>query len=288
MNTAIPFAPGYVLPGNSLSELKRNNPTLFESFLQYVPDSAIERAEQSTNPWLSLLSVPKLSEHLRSFFKAGASQASAVDRLIQIEGGVATINHSSWDEMAKTGASDKPASKEKVQGRVIMQLLLHGSLTGKAKPRYKNEEQRVKFKLVYDKAQGALRKRYGKNWQKDKNAEPPYRQHKEALFLVFHWLDFFGEAGLCFYSDEAIAKLVVKTLHGGYHVTQMDSVTKLRKKLSLEKLNNRMPTIRAAKRSYGPRVWFEQRTKEGCWKKYQPSDAALDNVRRSVEELFPK
>lgn len=280
------FIPGYHLEGNSPIELKVD-PFLHRLFFQYVDDWILREAERWDDPWQFLLSVPGLPLGCYDFFTAGVSFLKALNRLVHIEYGGATIHRCLWDKNVEARAKGKPAVEKEVH-TIIKGLLKHGSLVGDSMPtEFKSEAERKEVMQAIEIAEGVLRKKYGKDWRAKLQLKPiePDRQDKEAVFMVHAWLSCGGKLGLCFYSDDAIADLMTLVFHRGkakdnYGLGQRNfCYSKMRKRLGLEQLNYRTPTVRNARPGHGANIEIEHRTKKG-WRKIQLDERIFLEAKR--------
>ena len=269
----MPLVPGYHLPGTSPSELKRD-PFLFRSFLQYVPDCVIEKAEQSKDAWMFLLRGRNLSTACSNFFKAAVSHSKATGKLIDIEAGLASVSRplSVWEEALKAGR-DGDMHKARIKGhKVVRGLLKNGCLVGDSMPPFKNEEQRMEITQVIGKEEETPRKKCGKDWRgnlrlEKTNADP------EAAVMVHIWLSFDGKHGLCFYADEALADMMTLLCKNvpaednygiGYYI---ECYQKKRQRMRLKQFDCHKPTVKKVRPVPGTRfIEIEYRSNDGLRK----------------------
>ncbi len=268
----IPIIPGYELPENRPSELKRD-PWLSRFFLQDVDDWILKEAERREDTWEFLVRVPCVTGNTRDFIKAGVGYSNAIRKLIEIDLGWTTLHRpkSVWDEAREADVKgDGFKAREKAR-KLIRGLLKNNCVVACIPPgdneSEKNKAWRLESNRVIEKEISTFRKKHGHEWREEQCFKPEDidRQWNETQFMVHSWLRGSpGSIGLCFFTDEAIADLMTLLFCNENEGDRSDYYRKMRRSLGLKQIGCRKPTIKMYRRVPGTRfIEIEYRTKEG-------------------------
>ncbi len=132
--------------------------------------------------------------------------------------GGAVLNRSLLDEALKARNENDTSTEHKVSAKLIRVLFTHG-LWKRSPTTFKDAEEQSRFNRMIEKEEQTIRKRSGRKWQPTPlPTESGFEQdHQEELIMAHSWLRWggypgLGEPGLCFYSDEALADMLVLLL----------------------------------------------------------------------------
>jgi hypothetical protein len=245
------------LPGNSPTELKRD-PRLSRLFLKEVDDWILREAERRDDCWKFLRGVRGLSPECRDFLRVADSVSQSAQKLGHIQYGGATLHRSLIAEIQKLKATGDEQGAERVARKLFRAQYRSGAMWQDLSKHCKDPEELLLVKRVIKEEDEKLVKRHGHSWQN----EYPYPTQEESErtstteFLMVHaWLRWgVDEPGLCFYSDEALAELIVILVQDEARYgpkTRTVFYRKLRQRLGLDYLNYRKPTVTEARRVPG-------------------------------------
>lgn len=243
----------FIFPGQNPTQLK-SDPFLGAKIMQHVEDWILREAERWDHAWRFLLNCRNLPLAAYDLFKAAESVSVAMNRMQNMLAGFATMQRDLVMEMVKRNQNGDKSGATRLGKKIVRELLKRDLWGNEADwPAMPDETRRV-IELWKSEGKRQLLKRHGR-----KGLEPqPFlgaAQHDpEAYLMASNWLRWgdAGEPGLCYYSDEALADLMVllsgqEKRHG--LGTRLEYYRKFRQRLGLKQAYYRKPLVTKARRA---------------------------------------
>jgi len=239
----------FIPPGHSPTELK-SDPFLRTKILQHVDDWIFREAERWPHPWRFLLGVRRLPPAAYDLFKAAESVSHAMNRLLKTLYGGATLQRDLIEEMQRHAERGDEAGAERLAMKELRQLLKYGLW----KPILNSSKMPDEARREIESWETAAKRTLARHGQLNPLPLPHAKGlNPTACLLISFWLRWGenGEPGLCYYSDEALADLIVLLLGREGQVglgTQTVYYRKIRQRLKLEQAYYREPLVTKVRR----------------------------------------
>jgi hypothetical protein len=228
--------PETILPGQKPSNLKDD--PLIGTFLGRFQDEVIKKHEDFGSPWMSLSCLPNVTDEEKRFLEAGQSVSVAAKRLLNASIGAAKLKSSDPEELH---SEEKVFGAQYKHGFYSLDHLTPNDICGECQLTL-NE-----FRAGED---AKISKRDGSGWmpQPLPTAGDLAERYPVELFMIWHWLRWgYGEFGLCFYTDEALAKLMTILFEGGLHHDRLRRYRDIRDDWGLKHWNTSKPFVTDAR-----------------------------------------
>ncbi len=249
-------------PGQSPTELKAD-PFLGRFILPRVQDWIIREAERREDTWRFLLGVRDLHPDCYGFFRAAESLSRAMNHVLQMLYGGATLPRYLPAEMTRLEREGDVAGARRIAKKLVRAQIRHGlwfPWTDEDR-RYAGEANLRTLEALAGQARADLEKRHGKNFvvpvktMDQFSAQHEPFENRIIYMMIDGWLRLgpYGDPGLCYFSDHATTRLLEAVTKNdmGCNVPYF---RKIRQRLGLHHANARHPIVIDARRlKEGPR-----------------------------------
>jgi hypothetical protein len=250
----------FTFPGQKPTELKAD-PFLGRCVLQHAPDWIFREAERWDHPWRFLLGVRGLPPACYDLFKAAESLSAAMNLLLHMLYGGATLTRGSLavEGQERERSGNKPGANQKAR-KLIRAQVRHGLWSPADEAGLATTPT---LEAWARQAKAELEKRYGKNFVVPvKTVDQFIEEHKSSYLMISGWLRLgypdlnFGDPGLAYYTDQAMANLLAAATGFLDKLHQTDVrltyFRKIRQRFGLQHAYPRKPIVVDARRVQGP------------------------------------
>lgn len=244
---ATPQKHTFIFPGQRPTDLK-SDPFVGTKILQHVEDWILIEAERWPDPWRFLLGCRQLPDAAYDLFGAAASVSAAINHIAKMPAGFTTMQRDIVTEMTERNKSGDRAGATRLGQKLVREMVKHDLWGNEADwPAMPDEVHRI-IESLKSEAKRQLLKRHGLKGLTPQPLLTAAQREPEAYLMASNWLRWghAGEPGLCYYTDEALADLMVlsSTQENRYGLgTRVAYYRKVRQRLGLKNAYYRKPFV---------------------------------------------